>query len=79
VIAGDLTAQPDPRQSARGKNGFLGFGHSLGFAGHELNSASGTPRVAAAGVQLIDVNLILECQHESLAGRYLDLTNVFNG
>jgi hypothetical protein len=58
VIADDLTAESNAGQAARGEYCFFRGGHLARFTRYELDAARRATRVAAAGMQLIDLGYI---------------------
>jgi len=82
MIAIDLATEPQAgcrEKIAKLKHGFFGFSHFLGLAFDELHAARCAPRLAAAGMELIDLRFILERKHESFAGRDVEAAGAFNG
>ena len=66
-------------QAAGGEDVLLGVGHLVGLAGDELDAAGGAAGVAAAGVELIDLGLVLQRQDQPLAVRHLERADAFHG
>jgi hypothetical protein len=80
VVALDLAAEAQAwgGEAAEVEDGFFGFGHFGGFAGDELNAAGGAPSLAAAGVKLIDLRFVSQCEHEALACGDFKAANILN-
>jgi hypothetical protein len=75
LIANDLAAQADAGQAARRKHVSLGNRHAFRLALDELDAACRTPRIPAAGVQLIDPGIMLERQNQPLPVRHFKLAH----
>jgi hypothetical protein len=56
----------------------LGLGHFLRLTRHEFHAASRTFCVTAAGMQLIDLRIFLECEHQSLTLLYFEFSDPFD-
>ena len=67
VVADDLTRQAHAGQASLFQPRLLGLRHPLRLAADELDSAGRAARVAAAGVQDIDMGILLDRKHEALA------------
>ena len=67
MVAGDLATEPHAR-AARGPRArcFSASVICVRLAGDELDAAGRAPRVAAAGVELVDLRLVLQGEHEPL-------------
>jgi hypothetical protein len=65
-------------EAARGQDALLGDGHLLRLAAHELDAAGGAARIAVAGVQLIDVGVVLQGQHQAFALRHIEFADTFD-
>jgi hypothetical protein len=79
VIAEDLATEPDSGQAASGERILLGDGRTLRLTGQELHSAGSATRIAAAGVQLIDLGLIFQGQNQALSLWDVEFANIGDG
>jgi hypothetical protein len=80
MVAHDLATEPHfTKQVARLKDVLLGDRHLIGFAGHEFDPAGGAPGVPAAGVELIDLGVVLEGEDHSLAGWHVERADPVHG
>ena len=60
-----------PEQAAGLEHVLLGDRHLVRLAGDELDPTGGAPGVAAAGVELVDLGVVLEGQDQALVGRHV--------
>ena len=79
MIAEDLTRQTHADGVLPAERLELGLRGALGLAVDELHAAGGTPRVAAAGMELIDAGVFLEREDEAFPVRDLERSDVFDG
>jgi hypothetical protein len=79
VIANDLTRQPHANSSLRQEHLSFRDGHARWFAFDEFDPAGRASRVTAAGMQLVDVRVLLERQHETLTIFDIKRSESFNG
>src|SRR5688500_3041131 len=66
-------------QAARRNQVLLGLRHLRRLAFDELHAAGRAPRVAAAGVELVDPCFLAEGVDPSLALRHVDSPDIFTG
>jgi hypothetical protein len=78
VIAHHLATQPDARQTASLQHVSLGFRHLRRFAFHEFYSAGRATSMPTAGMQLVDSSILLQSEHQSLAGRNIESPDAFH-
>src|SRR5687768_14938512 len=78
MVAQDLAAQPDSRQTSGCQHVPLGDRHLVWLRLYKFDSASGATSVSATGMQLIDPRILLESQHQSLALRNLKRPYTFH-
>jgi hypothetical protein len=78
VIADDLTAEPHARQTASGQDVLLGGRHPRRLTRHEFDAAGRAAGVAAAGMQLIDLALVLQRQHKTFPQRHFKIAHAFD-
>ena len=78
MIADDLAGETHTGKPTRTQHVFLGGRHGVGLPFDELHAARRAPRVPAAGVQLIDVDVLFEREHEALTVFHLDRGITFN-
>jgi hypothetical protein len=78
VIADDLAAQSDARQSSSCHYIALGDGHLVRLTFDKLDTARRAAGVSAAGMQLIDPRILLQGQNQSLPLRHLKLSGTFD-
>jgi len=67
MIADDLTRQPHPDRALCQKHLFLRNCHPRGFPLDEFDATGCATGIAAAGVQLVDVRVLLEREHQTLS------------
>ena len=67
MVADHLARQPHAGRALGGEHLPLGDGHARRLALDELDAAGRAARVAAARVQHVDVRILLDGQHETLA------------
>jgi hypothetical protein len=79
MVAENLTRQPDPRQAARSQPVPLGDSMALRLPLDELDAAGCAPRIPTAGVQDIDMSILLDRQHEPLLVRHFERSVSFDG
>ena len=79
MVADDLTRQPHPRQSFLFHLRFLGQRHARRFAADELDAARRAAGIAAAGVENVNVGVLLDREHQPLAGLDINSGKPFNG
>ena len=75
LLANDLTAQANARQPPGRQHVAFRRRHAGRFAGDEFDPACGAARLPAAGVQLIDVSILLESQNQPLILRHFVLAH----
>jgi len=78
VIAQNLATQTDPAESLCGEDGFFGFGDLFGFTVSEFDAACCAASVTTACVELIDFDIIGECENEPFAFRHIVLAQTFD-
>ena len=78
VIAQDLARQSNAGRIFRRQHAPLGDGHRFGLARDELDAARGAAGVAPAGVQHIDLRVLLDREHETLSWNDLDRFETFD-
>src|SRR3954465_10899010 len=67
VVTGNLATEPHAGNALGAQDCFLGRRHLVRFPGEELDTTGRAAGVPAAGMELVDLGLICQGQHEALA------------
>src|SRR6185436_5614999 len=79
VVTHDLTRQTHSCESLRFQSRLLRQRHARRLAADELDAARRAARVAAAGVQHINLGILLDREYQSFAGLDIHSGKPFNG
>jgi hypothetical protein len=78
VVADDLAREPGAGHAARRQHVLLGDRHPIRLPLDELDAAGRAPGVAAAGVQDVHAGVLLDGEHEPLAGVHVHRSVTFD-